>query len=209
MAFPSGNILNHLQNKKQVKKNTKQILSHQCGLFVCFVLFCFVLFCFVRSRWLNLRMYYHIKITIFHHPFVESLPPLEICFLKPNRCHPVSALLFAALFSLMKSFGSNGAVAFNHFTWRSWGQMRRYGQLMAGSGIRCSTHQVEGNGSEHPYLLFSGFFLPFQVVLWDFWNINSINVYPVNLQGFIDTSKRWLATWDFWTINIYVWWPDG
>ena len=47
VAFPSGNILNHLQNKKQVKKKhkTNPITPMRFVCLFCFVLFCFVLFC--------------------------------------------------------------------------------------------------------------------------------------------------------------------
>ena len=135
LAFPR-NILNHLQNRKQLKKKHKKVLSHQCGLFVCF-------FC---SRWLNLRMYYHIKSPFFiticwitSHLWRQKFP-------LPNRCHPETRRFrFGALFSLMKSFGSKGEVAFNHFTWRSWGSDER---IRLGGWLATrnpgSTHQVEG-----------------------------------------------------------------
>ena len=103
VAFPSGNILNHLQNKKQVKKKhkTNPITPMRFVCLFCFVLFCFVLFCFV-CLFVQGDSFTD-STTILKSPFfithwLNHLPPLEICFLKPNRCHPVSALRFGLVF---------------------------------------------------------------------------------------------------------------
>ena len=97
-------------NKKQLKKKHKKVLSHQPRFVCLFFLFKVTL----------LRMYYHIKITIFHHHWLNHLPPLETFFPSQTGVTPFRRCV-SALFSLMKSFGSKGEVAFNHFTWRSWG----------------------------------------------------------------------------------------
>ena len=146
LAFPR-NILNHLQNRKQLKKNKKK--SYHTNA-VCLFVF------FVQGDWI-----YGCTTILNHHfssPFVESPPTFGDIFFPPKQVSPRFGVSFYRLvfpneiLRLQRWSGIQPLhLTFLRLRWEDtvswWLATRNPG----------STHPVEGNGSEHPNYL-QGFF---------------------------------------------------